>query len=99
VLRGGAGVFYSMEDMRGSEGIIALNPPALIEATLTGTGTTGFAGIISDPFPSQLLASYNPATVSVKARARNQQAATVYQWNVASEFLLTDNTTAEVAYV
>ena len=26
VVRGGFGVFYSMEDMRGSEGIIALNP-------------------------------------------------------------------------
>jgi len=99
VVRGGSGVFYSMEDMRGSEGIIALNPPALIEATLTGTGTTGFAGIISDPFPSQLLANYNPATVAVKARERNQQAATVYQWNVATEYLLTDNTTAELAYV
>ncbi len=99
VVRGGAGVFYSMEDMRGSEGIIALNPPALIQATLTGTGSTGAAGIISNPFPSELLASYNPATVAVKARERNQQAATVYQWNLASEFLLTDNTTAEVAYV
>ncbi len=98
VLRGGAGVFYSMEDMRGSEGIIALNPPALIEATLTGTGNDA-AGIISDPFPLSLLANYNPATVSVKARERNQQAATVYQWNLATEFLLTDNTTAEVAYV
>jgi len=77
VFRGGAGVFYSMEDMRGSEGIIALNPPALIEATLVGTGTTNAAGIISQPFPSSLLANYNPATVSVKARDRNPQAATV----------------------
>jgi hypothetical protein len=98
VVRGGTGVFYSMEDMRGSEGIIALNPPALIEATLTGTGNSA-AGIISAPFPSSLLASYDPSTVAVKARERNQQAATVYQWNLATQFLVTDNTTAEVAYV
>ncbi|GMV21782.1 MAG: hypothetical protein AMXMBFR57_17310 [Acidimicrobiia bacterium] len=99
VLRGGFGVFYSMEDMRGSEGIIALNPPALIAATLTGTGSNGAAAIISQPFPSSLLANYNPSTVAVKARERNQQAATVYQWNAAAEYLLTDATTAEIAYV
>jgi hypothetical protein len=98
VTRGGFGVFYSMEDMRGSEGIIALNPPALIQATLTGTGNSA-AGIISDPFPTSLLADYDPSTVAVKARERNQQAATIYQWNVATEVLLTGNTTMELAYV
>lgn len=98
VVRGGFGIFYSMEDMRGSEGIIALNPPALIQATLIGTGNSSPVGL-SDPFPSNLLANYNPSTVSVKARSRNQQAATVYQWNLATEVLLTGNTTLELAYV
>jgi hypothetical protein len=98
VVRGGFGMFYSMEDMRGSEGIIALNPPALIQASLIGTGTSSPIGL-SDPFPSDFLSNYNPSTVSVKARERDQQAATVYQWNLATEVLLPFETTMELAYV
>lgn len=98
VARGGFGVFYSMEDMRGSEGIIALNPPALIQAALVGTGTSSPIGL-PDPFPATLLANYNPSTVSVKAREDNQQAATVYQWNAAVETLMPWDTTVELAYV
>lgn len=99
VVRGGFGVFYSIEDMRGSEGVIALNPPTLVQASISGTGSRGAAITISDPFPSTLLTSYNPATVSVKAQEKDQQAATVYQWNLASQFLLGGKTTFEVAYV
>ncbi|MGE0043899.1 MAG: TonB-dependent receptor [Vicinamibacterales bacterium] len=98
VVRGGFGMFYSMEDMRGSEGIIALNPPALVQASLVGAGNTSPIGL-SDPFPQDLLAGYDPSTVSVKAREVDQQAATVYQWNLATEFLLSGATTFEVAYV
>jgi hypothetical protein len=98
VVRGGLGVFYSMEDMRGSEGIIALNPPALVQAALVGTGNGSPIGL-SDPFPAGFLSNFNPSNVSVKARERNQQAATVYQWNVATEVLLPFQTTMEVAYV
>lgn len=99
VVRGGFGVFYSIEDMRGSEGVIALNPPALVQASLNGTGASGAAITVSAPFPSTLLTTYNPTTVSVKAQQRDQQAATVYQWNVASQFLLPGKTTFELAYV
>ncbi|MFP5378351.1 MAG: TonB-dependent receptor domain-containing protein [Vicinamibacteria bacterium] len=98
VVRGGFGMFYSMEDMRGSEGIIALNPPALIQAAIVGTGTSSPIGL-SDPFPANFLSNYNPSTVSVKARERDQQAATVYQWNLATEVLLPFETTMELAYV
>lgn len=98
VVRGGFGVFYSLEDMRGSEGIIALNPPALIQASLVGAGTSSPIGL-SDPFPPDLLANYDPSTVSVKARERDQQAATVLQWNIATEMLLPFESTMELAYV
>jgi hypothetical protein len=99
VVRGGFGMFYSIEDMRGSEGVIALNPPMLVQASIAGTGSRGFAIKVSDPFPASLLTSYNPSTVAVKAQQRNQQAATVYQWNLATQFLLGGGTTAEIAYV
>lgn len=98
VVRGGFGVFYSMEDMRGSEGIIGLNPPALVQAALVGTGNASPIGL-SDPFPAGFLSTFDPSTVSVKARDRNQQAATVYQWNIATEMLLPFQTTMELAYV
>ena len=99
VVRGGFGVFYSIEDMRGSEGVIALNPPSLVQASVNGTGSRGAAVLLSDPFPSSLLTSYNPTTVSVKAQQRTQQAASVYQWNLASQFMLPGKTTFELAYV
>lgn len=99
VVRGGFGMFYSIEDMRGSEGVIALNPPSLVQTSITGTGSRGAAIVISDPFPANLLTSYNPSTVSVKAQQRDQQAATIYQWNVATQFLLPAKSTFEVAYV
>ena len=35
----------------------------------------------------------------MKAQQRDQQAATVYHWNVASQFLLPGKTTFELAYV
>lgn len=100
VLRGGYGVFYSLEDMRGSEGIIALNPPTLVDATIQRENNSAPPPIrLSDPFPTDLTANYNPSTVGVKARAQDQRAATVQQWNVATEFLLPWQSTLEVAYV
>jgi len=100
VLRGGYGVFYSLEDMRGSEGIIALNPPTLVDATIQRQNNTAPPPIrLSDPFPTGLTTNFDSRTVGVKARAQDQQAATVQQWNVATEFLLPWQTTFEVAYV
>jgi hypothetical protein len=79
--------------------VIALNPPQLVQASISGAGSRGAAITISDPFPADLLTSFNPTTVSVKARQYDGQAATVYQWNLATQFLLGAKTTFEVAYV
>jgi hypothetical protein len=102
VLRGGFGVFYSLEDPTGSEGMLAFNPPTTINATLQTIGT-GFsatpAAILSAPFPASMLSSYVSSTVSVKARARDQDAATIKQWNVAAEMPLPWRSSVEVAYV
>ena len=102
VLRGGYGLFYSLEEMNGSEGMIVFNPPTTINATLQSTGTGPSATpavILSNPFPASMLANYNPSTVGVKARDRDQQAATVQQWNVAAEMQLPWQSSVEVAYV
>lgn len=100
VVRGGYGVFYSIEDMRGSEGIIALNPPTLVDATLQRVNNTAPAPVrLSDPFPAGLTSNFDSRTVGVKARQIDQQAATIQQWNVATEFRLPWQSTFEVAYV
>ena len=98
-VRGGYGVFYSIEDMRGSEGMIALNPPALIQSSLTRVGSGPPPVRLSDPFPASMLDNYNPANVSVKAREHEQQAATIHQWNAAVEVRLPWESSAEIAYV
>jgi hypothetical protein len=102
VLRGGYGMFYSLEEMNGSEGMIVFNPPTTINATLRsqGTGPQAIPAVmLSDPFPASMLASYNSNTVTVKARDRDQQAARIQQWNVAAEMPLPWDSTVEVAYV
>jgi hypothetical protein len=102
VLRGGYGVFYSLEEMNGSEGMIVFNPPTTINATLTSTGTGPSATPavrLSDPFPAGMLTSYNSSTVGVKARQRDQPAAMIQQWNVAAEMPLPWESSVEVAYV
>jgi hypothetical protein len=82
--------------------MLAFNPPTTINATLQTTGT-GFsatpAAMLSAPFPASMLSSYVSSTVSVKARARDQDAATVKQWNVAAEMPLPWRSSVEVAYV
>ncbi len=99
VVRGGYGVFFSLEDMRGSEGIIALNPPALVNASLNRVGSGPPPVRLSDPFPADLTSNYNPANVSVKARSEDQDAARIQQWNIATELRLAWDSTFEVAYV
>ncbi len=100
VVRSGYGVFYSIEDMRGSEGIIALNPPTLVDATVQRVNNTAPPPLLlSDPFPAGLTSNYDSRNVAVKARQLDQDAATIQQWNVATEFLLPWQSTFEVAYV
>jgi hypothetical protein len=99
VVRGGYGIFYSLEDMRGSEGIIALNPPTLINAAMTRVGNGPPPVRLSDPFPATLASSYVSTNVSVKAREVDQRAAQIQQWNIATELSLPWASTLEVAYV
>src|SRR5262245_5143559 len=99
VLRSGFGLFYSGEDMRGSEGVLAYNPPQLIAATLTRANNGPPPVRLSDPLPAGILSNYNPATVALKSRDRDQNSATVFQWNTALQFLLPWDSTLELAYV
>jgi hypothetical protein len=102
VLRGGYGMFYGPEEFRGSSGNMVLNPPNLIQLTLQPVGTGPPAIRLSDPVPGHLIQQWDPAqsrNVSLQTREREQQAITIHQWNVATEFMLPFNSSVEVAYV
>ena len=102
VVRAGYGIFYSGEEIHGSDDMMVFNPPQLIRAQLNASGT-GFAATpaihLSDPFPSNLLSNYDSTTVSVRAHNRDWNMPQVQQWNVALETLLPWQSTFEVAYV
>ncbi|HVW05492.1 MAG TPA: carboxypeptidase regulatory-like domain-containing protein [Vicinamibacterales bacterium] len=102
VARAGYGIFYSGEEIHGSDDMMVFNPPQLIRAQLnaSGTGPTATPAIhLSDPFPSTLLSNYDPTTVSVRAHQRDWNMPQVQQWNLAFETLLPWQSSFEVAYV
>jgi hypothetical protein len=102
VLRAGYGIFYSGEEIHGSDDMLPFNPPQLIRAQLnaSGTGSTATPAILlSDPFPSTLLSSYDSSTVSVRAHERDWNMPQVQQWNVAFETRFPWESSVEVAYV
>lgn len=102
VLRAGYGIFYSGEEIHGSDDMMVFNPPQVIRAQLnaSGTGPSATPAIrLSDPFPSTLLSNFNSTTVSVRAHERDWNMPQVQQWNVALETLLPWQSSVEVAYV
>jgi hypothetical protein len=99
VLRAGYGLFYSGEDIFGSDINLPLNPPQLIPVTLAQVGTGPPPFKLSDPVPNGLFTNYNTNIISLRARERDFRAARVQQFNVALQFLLPAKSTFELAYV
>ena len=99
VMRGGYGIFYSGEDMSGSDINLPLNPPQLTPITLIRVGTGPAPLRLSDPIPSNIFDNYNTSIVSLRAREKDYHAAMIQQFNLALQFLLPLKSTFEVAYV
>ncbi len=99
VLRGGYGIFYSGEDMSGSDINLPLNPPQLTPITLIRVGTGPPPLRLSDTIPSNIFDSYNTNIISLRAREKDYHAARIQQFNLALQFLLPLKSTFEVAYV
>ena len=99
VLRGGYGLFYSGEDIFGSDVNLPLNPPQLIPITIQQIGTGAPPFKLSDPVPSGIFTNYNTNIISLRAREKNFKAARIQQFNVALQYLVTKDSTFEVAYV
>jgi hypothetical protein len=99
VLRGGYGIFYSGEDMSGSDVNLPLNPPQLIPVTIIRQGTGPAPFLLSDPIPSGIFDNYNTSIVSLRAREKDYHAALIQQFNAALQVLLPLTSTFEMAYV
>jgi hypothetical protein len=99
VLRGGYGIFYSGEDMSGSDISLPLNPPQLTPITLIRAGSGPPPLRLSDTIPSNLFDNYNTSIISLRAREKDYHSARIQQFNLALQFLLPLRSTFEVAYV
>jgi hypothetical protein len=99
VMRGGYGLFFSGEDISGSDVNLPENPPQLTPITLAQVGTGPAPFKLSDPVPSGIFSTYNGNIVSLRAREPNYHAGRVQQFNLAMQYLLPMNSTLEVAYV
>ncbi len=99
VLRAGYGLFYSGEDIFGSDINLPLNPPQLIPITLQQVGTGGPALKLSEAVPSNLFSNYNTNIISLRAREKDFHAAKIQQFNVALQFSAPARSTFEIAYV
>ena len=75
VLRGGYGIFYSGEDMSGSNVNLPLNPPQLIPVTMVRTANGPPVLKVSAAPPSNLFDTYNTTIVSLRAREKDYKSA------------------------
>ena len=102
VMRSGFGMFYNGENITGTTaGELLVNAPNLYRVTLQRAGNGPPPLLLSDPVPSTFLdtGAISPTNLSFNSRWPQFEAATVTQWNVATEYLVTGNSTVEVAYV
>ncbi len=99
VLRAGYGMFFSGEDIFGSDINLPLNPPQLIPVTFAQVGTGPPPFKLSDPVPNNMFTNVNTNIVSLRAREKDYRAAKIQQFNLALQYLLPANSTLEVAYV
>jgi len=90
VLRAGYGIFYNMFDRIGSEDQLALNPPGLINNSLSTSSTTTPLFFLRDGFPANFL---DPSQVDyrrIRLRAADKDASktTIHQYSVGAQKVL-----------
>lgn len=99
VFRGGFGMFYSPEDISGSDVDLAANPPQLTPVTLVEVSGGPSPQPLSQPVSQTLFSNYNTNIISLTARQGSYRSARIYQFNTALQYQLPFKSTFEVAYV
>lgn len=102
VLRGGYGMFYQHIVRIGSESMLALNPPFVIDGSLSQTlGSTTPAFQLKNGFPAS---QFTPALVDltklqVRAQDPNERTGYVNQVSFGPQFEISPTTVLDVSYV
>jgi len=102
VVRCAFGVFYNGEDITGTTaGELLINTPNLYRISLLRVGNGPPPILLSQTIPSDFLdpAKVASSNLSINTRWPDALSATVFQWNTAVQFAVTDSSTFEVAYV
>ncbi|MGJ5816274.1 TonB-dependent receptor [Paludibaculum fermentans] len=102
VLRGGYGVFYQHTVRIGSESVVALNPPFIIDGNVTqSNGSTTPVFFLKNGFPSGSFAGATADLTRTQIRAQdpNQRSGYVSQVSFGPQIQLTDDTNLDISYV
>jgi len=100
VLRGGYGVFYQHYNRIGSESLIQLNPPFLLDVQLNQSGTnTVFQ--LKNGFPLSTItgSGFDLTQIQLRAQDPNQRSSYVEQTSFGPEIQVTNDTVFAATYV
>ena len=102
VFRGGYGVFYQHAVRIGSESVLALNPPFIVDGNITqSNGSTTPVFFLKSGFPSATFAGSQADLTRVQIRAQdpNQRTGYVSQLSFGPQFQIDEKTLLDVSYV
>ena len=90
VVRGGYGIFYNMFDRIGSEDQLALNPPGLINNSLSTSSTTTPLFLLKNGFPANFLdpSQVDYRRIRLRAADRDASKTTIHQYSVGAQKVL-----------
>jgi carboxypeptidase family protein len=100
VVRGGYGVFYQHSNRIGSESLLQLNPPALLDLQLNQSGTSTVFQL-KNGFPLDTIAAsgFNLTQIQLRAQDPNQQSSYVEQTSFGTEYQVSSDTVLATTYV
>src|SRR5438105_2063201 len=100
VVRGGYGVFYQHSNRIGSESLLQLNPPALLDLQLNQSGTSTVFQL-KNGFPLNTItgSGFDLTQIQLRAQDPNQRSSYVEQTSFGTEYQLSSDTVLSTTYV